>query len=64
MFKMDHAFFTSYREGEKAFYVSSTKWQVEEKYVCNYVDTWSSFWKKKNPKFEKFLVKDPHFCWL
>lgn len=57
MFKMEHAFFIGYWEVEKAFYVS-TNWQGEEKYVCNHIDTLSSFWKENNARFEKFMAKD------
>jgi hypothetical protein len=34
LFKMEKAFFTGYREGEKAFYISSTNWKGEEEEVC------------------------------
>jgi len=34
-----------------------------KKNICDYVDTWSSFWKEKNEEFNKFLVEDPHlYC--
>jgi hypothetical protein len=50
--KMEQAFFTSYRKGEKVFFVFSTNWKSEEEDVCNHIDTWSSLWKDKNVKFE------------
>jgi hypothetical protein len=64
MLKMRQVFFTGYWEDEKVFYVSSTNLQGEEEYVCNHVDIWSSLWKEKNVKFEKFLTKDLHLYWL
>jgi hypothetical protein len=62
--KMEQVFFMVYWKGEKAFYVSSTNWQGEDEYVCNHVDYWSSLWKEKNAKFEKFLAEDSHLYWL
>lgn len=62
--KMEQAFFTSYREGERAFCVSSTNWKGEEEKVGTYIDTWSSLQKENNAEFGKFLVEDPIFCWF
>jgi hypothetical protein len=50
-----------YQEGERAFYILSTNYQGEEKYVYKYVDTWSSLWKEKDVEFKKFLANDLHF---
>ncbi len=57
---MEQTFFMVYWEGERAFDVSSTNCQGEEKYVCNHIDIWNVIWKEKNAKFEKFLAKEPH----
>jgi hypothetical protein len=40
---MEEAFFTSYQEGEKMFYVFSQNWEGEEEEVSTYYDTWSFF---------------------
>jgi hypothetical protein len=61
---MEKAFFIGYREGEKAFYLSSTNWKDEEEEVCTYIDIFSSFWKEKNVEFEKSLSKDLNLYWL
>jgi hypothetical protein len=61
---MEQTFFTGYREGEKAFYVSSKKFEGEEELVSKYMPLWSTLWTHKNTEFEKFLLKDPNFSSL
>jgi hypothetical protein len=39
MFKMEHALFTRYREGERAFYVSFQNWKGDEEDVSKHYDT-------------------------
>jgi hypothetical protein len=54
--------FIGYQEGEKVLYVFSQNWKAEEEEVNTYYNTWSSFWKEKNAKSEKFMVEDPNLC--
>jgi len=59
LFKMEKAFFTGYREGEKAFYISSTNWKGEEEEVC--LQRYLEF---INVELDKSLSEDLNIYWL
>jgi hypothetical protein len=58
--KMEHAFHSGYKEGDKVFYVSPTNWQGGVESLVGFEIKWNSQWKSKNDRFKEILHSNPN----
>jgi hypothetical protein len=52
VFKMEQAFQTGYRDGDKVFYVSPLNWKGQEEFKKQHMFSWSWHWMFENERFE------------
>ncbi len=57
---MEQTFQTSYRKGDKVFYISPLNQKGQEELQDQCMCIWNQHWKSKNKKFETMLFVDPN----